>query len=82
MIYIVKQWRYKNDDSFIFELDATYKSFTDRDKAVEYIDKDVAEKKTLDSVNIDDDDVRIFKHVFHGKYGDKYQMIISTLDQS
>jgi len=37
MIYLVKQWRYKWEDSYIFELEATYNAFESREKAKEYI---------------------------------------------
>jgi len=74
MIYIVKQWRYKYEDSYVFELDATYKAFDSREKAIEYIELDICEKSTIDSVESEYLDKNLFE-VFHGKYGDKYQIL-------
>ena len=74
MIYIVKQWRYKWDDSYVFELEATYKAFESREKAKEYIENDICEKSTIDTVEEDFLNKNLFE-VFRGKYGDKYQIL-------
>lgn len=75
MIYIVKQWRYKWEDSFVNEFNSNCKAFSAREKAVDYIESDIESKSTLDTVNVDSYEENIFKEVFHGKYGDKYQII-------
>jgi len=78
MIYIVKQWRYKYSNTPHEEAEAVLKAFTSKEKAIEYIDFDIESKSTLDTVEVDE--WFMCKHVFHGKYGDCYQIIELELE--
>lgn len=77
MIYIVKQWRYKYEDTSQDEAEADLKAFTSKQKAIEYIEIDIESKSTIDTVEIEE--WFLFLHVFHGKYGDKYSIIETQL---